>query len=359
MVKSTSGAALQVEPPEPQAESPRRPRGARARKLLVACLVSVVVLTAIVMLANPAELERTFVAIGWSGVLQLGMICMTTQVLRTCRFAVSIPEAKRPNLGRLFGIVSIHQFLNHLLPARLGEVSFPWLLGRHSRNSKVSGLSVLLVVRMQELLTLAVLFVCVLPLVMAGENKTAFLALWGGGVTVLLLVLNSMLPGLLALLSRLLRRLPLDPVSRPARLVARAREVAEAVETELRVRVPVKRQLLTFALTIGIWLTTFLLSYRAMRLSGIHVDYPQTIIGSSMSSLSNILPLNSFGSFGSLEVGWTFGFKLVGVMPREALATGFVLHILGLSYLAAAALPSWLWLETRLGSGSPRLSGSA
>ncbi|MFN2508586.1 MAG: hypothetical protein ABR589_07420, partial [Chthoniobacterales bacterium] len=100
-------------------------------------------------------------------------------------------------------------------------------------------------------------------------------------------------------------------------------------------------------LTIGIWFNAFLVSQQALHFSGVPATYVETIVGSTIASLSHVLPVNAFGSFGSLEAGWTLGFSLIGFGPRTVLAVAFVAHVLLMVFLIATALLSWVWLQLK------------
>ena len=50
----------------------------------------------------------------------------------------------------------------------------------------------------------------------------------------------------------------------------------------------------------------------------------------SASSASNLLPINGFAGFGTQEAGWAVGFRMLGVPPDVALATGLGVHVVQL-----------------------------
>ena len=68
------------------------------------------------------------------------------------------------------------------------------------------------------------------------------------------------------------------------------------------------------------------------------------LIGATGAVLTNTLPVNSFGSFGTLEAGWTGGFLLVGMPLQEAIITGFGSHLIMLLCAAVIAVMCWILL---------------
>ena len=64
------------------------------------------------------------------------------------------------------------------------------------------------------------------------------------------------------------------------------------------------------------------------------ITYLETLAGATGAVISNVLPINSFGSFGTLEAGWTGGFVLVGMSGQDAITTAFGSHII--TFVASA-----------------------
>ena len=57
----------------------------------------------------------------------------------------------------------------------------------------------------------------------------------------------------------------------------------------------------------------------------------QVIFASISSGFTEILPINSFGNFGTLELGWAGGLMYFGVPTEIAIESGFALHLLAFS----------------------------
>ena len=71
------------------------------------------------------------------------------------------------------------------------------------------------------------------------------------------------------------------------------------------------------------------------------------VAGSAAASLSNLLPFNLVGNFGTLEAGWTAAFVGLGVSPEIAAATGFASHLWALVFAAIYGAIAWAVLSTR------------
>jgi hypothetical protein len=156
---------------------PSRPR--RWRHWLAAGLVGLVLLGALLWWAGLDRLGDTYRAFGWRGAAWLALLYLCSQALRTLRFAIALPASERPTLARLFAVVALHQGSNHLLPARLGELTFPLLLRRFGATPTSRSLAVLLLVRLQEIAVLGAFLAAALGLLFATGRRDADLApLW-------------------------------------------------------------------------------------------------------------------------------------------------------------------------------------
>ena len=321
----------------------------RRSRIVLSGGLSAVMIGLIVWYCDLGPLASVLRSVGVSGGLLLFSIYLVTQSLRALRFWIRMPAEDRPSLLEMFAVVSIHQALNQTLPARLGELGFPFILRRYTSVTGARALSVLLMARISDLLSLTLMFMLSIALVSAAHNTALTRApavLSGVAVIVAVALLPLVIPWCISKSCGMLQRLPLRSpafVSNRSRLIP----VLENLQSELAAPVSFQRRFLFFVCSALVWLSIFLMCWVVMRRSGFPISYMDAVFGSSLASYANVLPINSAGSFGSMEAGWTLGFSLVGISARDALSTGFVLHILGMLFLGTTALPSWLFLRSR------------
>jgi hypothetical protein len=319
---------------------------ARRRQTVFAAGATIVMVAAIVWMADPKSVVGVGATIGWDGVGRLFIVYAVTQLFRAARLWIAIGADRRPGFGRLWAIASVHQFLNHVLPARLGEVGLPLLLRQFTAVGMAPAISLLVAVRLQEVHVLALIFVVAAVTFFASHPAGARGPIWVIGVLVILGI-----SGLRITLPRLVNRaarLAMPTVGEASRFAHSRRRLGGFLlnlEKELAVPLTVRVRTLFFLVTGAVWASTFFFFRELLRLSGLDISFSETVLGSALANLSHVLPVNAFGSFGSLEAGWTLGFSLVGIETRTALATGLVMHVLVLVFLALMAGPSWLWLS--------------
>ncbi|MBA2743872.1 MAG: flippase-like domain-containing protein [Chthoniobacterales bacterium] len=325
-------------------EPAARAAGVR-RRWIGTALATIAALVIVVWFSRPSTIAQVAESIGWSGAFVILALYLIMQVLRTARIWCALSEPERPRFGTVFAIVAIHQCLNHLLPLRLGEVGFPFLMKRYGGVPAANAISLLLVVRLQELLVLALLFAgAVVTHIFFSINRLP--ASWLIAVAVMAAIALAALfwsvPLVLARSSARIRRLQ----SFPGHIATKVRlaDFLDRLRTQWTARVSPARRALAWLLTVAIWMTSFFASMEALRFGGFRISYAETILGSTIASLSHVLPVNAFGSFGSLEAGWTFGFAMLGFEAKGILAVGFVLHLLTVFFLAALSLLAWVSL---------------
>jgi uncharacterized membrane protein YbhN (UPF0104 family) len=59
------------------------------------------------------------------------------------------------------------------------------------------------------------------------------------------------------------------------------------------------------------------------------------LFGASLAILGGLVPINGFLGFGTLDMGWAWGFAALGVPEEDAVATGLAFHTL---YLVGVGL---------------------
>ena len=319
-----------------------------SRRRLITVVVTVAALSFIIAFSRPATISQVVGSIGGSGAAVILALYTTTQILRSARIWLALPVSSRPAFRVVVAIVAIHQCLNHLLPMRLGEAGFPLLLKRYAGVPAAISVSLLLVVRFQELVALVVFFGAAAFVQLsdtASDSRMGWLLGFSAVGLFLLVVMIRLLPALLSLAARIFRRrwLPHSFEARKERLA----QFADNLQREWRAPVSGWRRSMGWVLTTAIWFNTCYVFLTGLRLSGFDVSYVETVLGSTIASLSHVLPVNAFGSFGSLEAGWTLGFAALGFDARQMLAVGFVLHVLLTLFLMLSALIAWIWLASR------------
>lgn len=299
-----------------------------------------------------ATLEKLS-ARAWASALGLHI---AIYLLRAQRFRLLVPPRTRPGFGAVFAIGSAHNLAAYVLPAKTGELSFVIYMKAICGVPAPEGLACLLVSRLLDLavLTGGIGFASFAIASSGGDGgERAWLWPLGGTLIALAGVLGLFCKRsdlLVLLLMRLTRLLRLDRVRFGAAALGRAEVLARAL------REASERGRLAWAalLSVPLWAGVFLFYAVLARDLGIgeRGNLAEVAFGSGLATVSNLLPINGFAGFGTQEAGWAIGFRLLGVPPDVALATGVGVHIVQLFNVVLMGLIGQLalgWIGRRAG----------
>ena len=90
------------------------------------------------------------------------------------------------------------------------------------------------------------------------------------------------------------------------------------------------------------WFVNYFAFHVLMLGIGMDPRFLDTVVCVTFAALASVLPLNSFGSFGTQEAGWAAGLLLMGYPRESAIASGFATHLLTLAYMILLGGLSWL-----------------
>jgi glycosyltransferase 2 family protein len=250
------------------------------------------------------------------------------------RFRVMLGDYRIPLLD-LYTITSYHNFFNQIMPARTGELTFVYYLKKIGTIDISKGLHILVVTRIFDFIVISAFFICSIILYFGAQTSPALVIL---GVVFLVISVITLfnLKWLVVwsgkLFHVLTERLRLQQKPLVGRILGKIDVVVEEFSSFKAGRF-VPMLALTSMLT---WSTLYFLFYLTIRSFGIDIGIIQSVAGSTGGVLTNVLPINSFGSFGTLEAGWTGGFMLVGMNEHDAIFTGFGYHVI--SFFASALI---------------------
>lgn len=269
---------------------------------------------------------------------------LISSLARAYRF-VRLTHLPLRRIRGMLTVVLAMSLANQILPARLGELSYVYL-ARKSENLPVGkGLVSLLLARLLDLLSIGLLFVIGSVSALKQLPSETLIYVWAAigsmalvvGMIVVLVVWRR---PLCTLAGHLLERTLLARLPGRYKLVRLVRDVEASLET-----MSGPLQYFDFLQSsLLVWLGNFGVLYVLLLSLDILITPGQMVIGATFAALTSVLPINSIGSFGTLEAGWTAGFVLVGMDADLALTTGFATHLLALSYAVAFGLLAWGWV---------------
>lgn len=329
---------------------------------VVSFLAGVVVLVLLLRQVDFGELGRLLFQARMEWVLLGGAAYLVKSSLRARRTA-SLLQGARPRFLPMLRLSLASSLAGQILPFKLGEIVYVYLLRREMKSPITEGVSSLMLIRIFDLLGIALLFIgaaVVFGLPPGFSNYLtyiiAFVALLLAFLAAAAAVLRA-LPFLTSRAPELGRRLRwTERRDRAAgwleRKSPRARELAGRMFTRMEgsarrlagsLRAYRGRQIAGwFALALLEWLANLVVYHCLLHAIGLAPHPFDTAAAVTFAALASVLPVNSLGSFGTQEAGWTAGLMLLGYDASTAITSGFATHLLQLGYNLLLGGLAWI-----------------
>ena len=293
-------------------------------------LVGLLLAGGLLTVADPGRIVDLAAAARPGGLAAAFLVTAVVAALRGVRLRVVVG----PSLGtlRALGVHAVTQFATSVVPMRLGEAAILPLLHRAGVPGLLRGLSVVLTVRLLDLLALLA-WATATGVWVGARGSTAGLLLVTSAVVIL--AAAALGERLLGLLARRFRHAS-PRRRRLLRQLLRVRaELRQLIATPGRAAAAITLSLASWG---GVWLATLLL----LRAMGLRWPAASVLWGTLGATVGATLPVNAVGNFGTLEAGWAAALAALGIPTTEALAAGFATHAWSLAFnavLAVAAAP--------------------
>ena len=322
----------------------------RLLSILLPLLIVALLLTQVTWAEGAALLQA--VSPFW---VTLGVLFyLATNIVRACRIKALLPEYSL-NFWRLGSIVIAQSMFNNILPARVGEVAFVYLLRKHEAITVNQAVVALVVARITDYLAVATFFIIAALALLSELPPTTDiivgLVMVGMGVIVVLLLSLAWLGGQsLLIIGWVLQKFGLAE----HRLAIWGMEKGTQLVAGLASTQSPRRLLGVFGWSLGVWALTFGWFFAFLQGVGIQTEGYRLVVGSTFAVLSKAIPFISTGGLGAHEAGWTMGFVLVGFETSTAVLSGLAVNLLTLiaSIIAggiALVLLRWRWPGPQLG----------
>jgi glycosyltransferase 2 family protein len=229
---------------------------------------------------------------------------------------------------------------SQVLPLKLGELTYVYLLKRDNRASISHGLSSLMVIRLIDLLAVSLLFIIFTFAVTVPDNLAIYFRSILGFMALLFIAILFVI-----LISA--RDEAIIQFLQRFSLVEKIRLLKKGVEWLAHFLFDLKQyrwnQYLEWTLlACAEWLVNFSVFHVLLFGLGMTPAWFDTVVSVTFSVLASVLPINSFGNFGTQEAGWSTGLVLLGYTRESAIASGFATHLITLAYFLVFGGISWL-----------------
>jgi len=238
-------------------------------------------------------------------------------------------HSKGLSLSQFTRISVLHNFSLMVLPSKLGELAYPYLMNRMCGVTLTEGLASLITGRIYDFfITFMMLLISAM-----GFPEILKIDVWVAAMIAVACVSVTFLT--LFHMSRLSRWVSalFEKLSSRVRCKRRnpflwIRDKISHISADFNAIHSRRGYFPVTLLTTLSWLMAFWMFYAFLRGFGISISFLNVIFGASVALFVNALPISGLGNWGILEAGWAAGFLLVGLSKEKAIATGFGVHIL-------------------------------
>lgn len=289
-------------------------------------------------------------------------VSLSGTFLRAWRYRIFL-SPERIGWGHVLMATFIRNSFVDLLPARVGSLSFIYILNRRMNFSFETATTTFISAFVYDFLTLSPFIVFGAFAVGLGTTSLSNLTLVAVAVVFFLVVLaffwkiTEFFALLLRLYRILLRRLNLSN----RRWAALAEDKLQGTIEHLRLMKKTKRHgpifLLSLAIRMAKYASLFLLLFSLLRSHGFTlagISFSKLILGTTGAELTSALPIKGLAGFGTWESAWALTMQLMGIDAKTAILSGLGVHFLtnafeytlGIASLLILALP-WLKKNAR------------
>ena len=316
-----------------------------SKRLILSILITVgiiVVLLLQISLKDLYTLLRTIDPL-WAALGSIAYLLAT--LFRTFRFKWLIYSKDIP-FSDLFRISAYYHLSLMVLPSKLGELSYPYLLNKKTGMNVTEGLASLIISRVYDfVIILAVLLFVSIGFQGLFEIHPSLVVLLVTLLIGFLLLGLFYMSSFLRWLSNGLGRISNWTGSRNARFVLWIqKKMSDMAEDFYAIKA--RRTYFPVSVTsLASWVMIFCTFYAYMRGFGVDIPFTKMIFGSTVGVIANALPISGIGNWGTLEAGWAAGFLMVGLSKEKAIATGFGVHII--VFIVCALISFFCWVTDK------------
>jgi uncharacterized protein (TIRG00374 family) len=245
----------------------------------------------------------------WAYLAVAVAICLFAWIVRGYRYQV-ILKGMEIRVGLFFSTATIFvsQTANLIIPARLGDLVRVFIL-KHEKGTTISqGLSSLVVERIFDIITVALIGALALPFVLNVPE-------WFTTVIIIPLALGAVFFGVLLVSGRLASK------NRYLQIVLTMAEQMRQASLTIRSMV------LLSASSILTWILDILVCLSVVLMFGQQIPFAVIALAIVIGNLVKAIPLTP-GGVGTYELALTLTFSLAGVAPAEATLIAVIDHLI-------------------------------
>jgi len=304
--------------------------------IILSALVSVGLLWLLLSRVKMEDIVRTLSRVFIPALLIYAAVALVGAWLRALRYKWLL----RPQViswPNMFLVTFIRNSLIDLLPARLGSLSYIYVLNKRLGFPFEAATSSFVLAFVLDFLTLSPFLVVSVIAVGLGANALstpALLILAAVFFLLVFLVYWKLVPVarfFLAVFRRLLRFAKIEGKAGALTAVNKLDLTIQSLESIQSRGKPIPIFLLSLLIRLAKYISVFALFFALLRSHGFSLgdlSFWTFILGLSGAELSSALPIKGLAGFGTWESAWALSFRVMDFDPQLAIISGIGVHLL-------------------------------
>ena len=313
------------------------------KKIILGVFFTVILVWILISQTDSNLIIDTIKKMPFWGISSGFLIYIAYYIFLTLRFDSLIHSKKTPFIN-LFGLTSVHNMLNNLLPVRSGELSYVYLLKKRFDLGGSEGVASLLVARMMDFIAIFSYFF-LSSLLISHDGPSINLKLISLFFLLLLVISLIYFQKIFSITASFFERITILPERISQNIVDKLNNLSATIKL-MSLEGAYSR---CFLLTAVIWGTRYLMLYVIISAMGVDIIFWEVVFAATAMFIMVSLPIQGLAGFGTLETGWAAGFILVGLDKEVAISTGFAFHIILLAYTITLGFLGYFLMKLRFG----------
>ncbi|MFQ6082212.1 MAG: lysylphosphatidylglycerol synthase transmembrane domain-containing protein [Candidatus Aminicenantia bacterium] len=282
------------------------------------------------------DLKETLANIYLPGLYLYIIFALTGSVFRAWRYKFLL-KPEPIGWGNIFMVTFIRNLFVDLLPARIGSLSYIYILNKRLKFTFEIATSTFLIAVIFDFITLSPILI--LAIFIVGFSQTVIPVSTLLIIALIFFVIVYLVLLRLEVVTSLLTRI-LEVLLKSFKL--REKEWAETIIRKLNLTVDslidIKARkiywpvfFMSLLIRLAKYGALFFLLHALLVSHGFllgDLSFAKIILGVTGAELSSALPVKGIAGFGTWESAWALSFKLMGFDPRLAIISGFGLHLI-------------------------------
>lgn len=302
----------------------------------LSAVLSIVLIGFLLSRIKTEDLARTFTQIYYPALLAYVGISLVSAWLRAWRYKwLLLPQ--RISWGNILLVTFIRNCLDDLLPARIGSLSYIYVLNRRLNFSFESAASSFVVAFVFDFLTLSPFLILAILAVgfrtsgLISSNLLMLSILFFLFIFIILWKIIPVLQLIVKLYSISLKLFKTDAKKWAKTSLEKLKVTMESISEIKARKIYFPMFILSLLIRLGKYVSIYFLLFSLLRSHGLSLpglSFWKTILGLTGAEFTSTLPVKGIAGFGTWESAWALMFKLMNFEPRLAIISGIGIHFL-------------------------------